>query len=200
MKFLLLDDHKIFSRSFSLLLREAGFDDVVICELPESVQEYIDSEESIMVFMDYLIPQLDTPQLIKQWKTHVNVLLVVISGITNPYQIAGVLRSNADAFISKSAEPDEVHRCIKEVLQGKTYISNEFRDEVTKVLINHGTLFTPREIEIIRLIKEGKSIKEKAQILFLSENTVVVHRRNIMQKAGVKSITELMIKIDELLY
>lgn len=198
MKFLLFDDHKIFSKSFKLLLRENGYTDVFICNTSTEVDERLSAGEEVVIFTDFMIPETDVSMLIKKWKSHINVSLVVMSGITSPHQIAGIMRNMADGFLSKSAETEEIFFCIKEILQKRTYISKEFQSEVMKILINgNENLFTPRELEVIQLIKEGKSIKEKAKILFLSENTIIVHRRNIMQKAGVNSITELVLKMAE---
>lgn len=200
MKILLFDDHKIFSRSFQLLLKDVGYSNAIVCETPECVQNHINKNEPLLIFSDFMIPDLDIFQLVTKWKSFKNVHLVIMSSISSPYQIARLLKNHVDGFISKSVEPQEITNCIKDVLNGKTYISNDLQDEVMKILINQNeTLFTARELEIISLIKEGKTIKEKAKILFLSENTIIVHRRNIMQKAGVKSITELVIKIDTLL-
>lgn len=198
MKFLLFDDLKIFSKSFKLLLRENGYTDVFICNTSTEVDERLSAGEEVVIFTDFMIPETDVSMLIKKWKSHINVRLVVMSGITSPHQIAGIMRNRADGFLSKSAETEEIFFCIKEILQKRTYISKEFQSEVMKILINgNENLFTPRELEVIQLIKEGKSIKEKAKILFLSENTIIVHRRNIMQKAGVNSITELVLKMAE---
>lgn len=200
MKILLFDDHKIFSRSFQLLLKYLGYNNAIVCETPECVQNHINKNEPLLIFSDFLLPDFDIFQLVTTWKSFNNVCLVIMSSISSPYQIARLLRNRIDGFISKSAEPQEIINCIKEVLNGKTYISNDLKDEVMKILINKNeTPFTARELEIISLIKEGKTIKEKAKILFLSENTIIVHRRNIMQKAGVKSIAELLLKIDTLL-
>ena len=200
MKFLIFDDHKIFAKSFKLLLNEKGFENVTVCDTAGSVQDQIDIGEELIIFSDYLMPDLDILELVKKWKQNKHVSIVVISSITSAYMIANLLRNKADGFVSKSAEPEEISNCIKEVLHGNTYISKEFQKEVMNVLINSDNfLFSRREMEIIQLIKEGKTIKDKARILYLSENTIITHRRNIMHKAGVRSVNELLIKIYEML-
>jgi DNA-binding CsgD family transcriptional regulator len=62
-------------------------------------------------------------------------------------------------------------------------------------LIRTGTTFTSRELEIIKLIRDGKESKEIAEILFISPHTVDTHRRNILKKTGNSNTSELIIEL-----
>ena len=195
---IIFDDHKLFAKSFKLLLSTIVPDAfITLCASAEEVNQHIDN--TTILFTDYMMPGVDTLSLIQSLKAkNKNLKVIVVSGITNTGLIARILKNGVNGFLSKASEIDEIELGIKEVLAGSTYISREVQQEVMQALLHpKENIFTPRELEIIKLIKEGKSIKEKASILFLSENTIIVHRKNIMQKAGVKSVTELLAKLDD---
>ena len=200
MRILILDDHLIFAQSFKLLLeKELGYSTIEVLSTTEEVRKKLEEGTVDLIFTDFLMPDLNMLEEIKEWKTLNDLAyIVVISGIINTSLIALLLKNNVDAFLSKSSDMEEVSVCLKEILEGRLYITRELQQKVMKELIHtRENLFTPRENEIIHLIRQGKSIKETASILELSENTVIVHRRNIMHKAKVKSVVELLSKIDD---
>ena len=199
MRILVLDDHLIFAQSFKLLLeREFEHASIEVLNSAEEVRKRVEEKSVDIIFADFVIPDVNMLEEIKGWKTLNDlVYIVVISGIINTSLIALLLKNNVDAFLSKSSDMEEVSMCIKEILEGKVYIAKEFQHRVMKDLIHtRESLFTPQERKVIDLIKQGKPIKEMASILELSENTVIVHRRNIMHKAEVRSVVEFLSKID----
>ena len=113
------------------------------------------------------------------------------------------LEKGADGFVLKDADPDELVFTIREVHEGRHVLNFErvieqarpnaffdsFRDKYR---------LSRREIEIIKLIKEGLTNKDIAEELGLSQSTVETHRKNIHNKLGVSSRVELVNKAHEM--
>jgi len=112
------------------------------------------------------------------------------------------LSAGAKGYLLKEDADKELFSAIEKVRQGKTYISPHFSEEIVDDLVQVGrggakTVFevdplTPREREVLKLIAEGKSSKEIAQLLFISVPTANNHRANIMGKLGVNKATDLV--------
>ncbi|WP_428069943.1 response regulator transcription factor [Chryseobacterium gambrini] len=201
MKILLFDDHTLFVQSFKILL-ESNFSaqhEVLACTDIEEVNDCMERQKIDLIFTDYLIPELDIFHIINKWKKENEFIkIVVLSSINSSNLIARLLLNNVDGFLSKSASQTEIGKCINYVNNNKKYVCKNFESDVMQyLLLKENNIFSQRELEIIELIKQGKSIKDKAKILSLSENTVITHRRNIMQKAGVKFVTELLAKLGD---
>lgn len=201
MKILLFDDHTLFVQSFKILL-ESSFSDqheVFGCTSIEEVNACMETQKIDLIFTDYLIPGLDIFHIINQWKKENEFIkIVVLSSINSSNLIARLLLNSADGFLSKSASQDEIYKCINYINNNKKYVCKNLESDVMQyLLLKENNIFSQRELEIIELIKQGKSIKDKAKILNLSENTIITHRRNIMQKADVKFVTELLAKLGD---
>lgn len=201
MKILLFDDHTLFVQSFKILL-ESNFSvqhEVFGCTSIEEVNACMERQKIDLIFTDYLIPGLDIFHIINQWKKENEFIkIVVLSSINSSNLIARLLLNSADGFLSKSASQDEIYKCINYINNNKKYVCKNLESDVMQyLLLKENNIFSQRELEIIELIKQGKSIKDKAKILNLSENTIITHRRNIMQKADVKFVTELLAKLGD---
>lgn len=201
MKILLFDDHTLFVQSFKMLL-ERNFSaqhEVFACTEIGEVNDCLERQKIDLIFSDYLIPELDIFYILNKWKKENEFIkIVILSSINSSNLIARLLLNYADGFLSKSASQDEIGRCINYVSENKKFVCKNFEWDVMQYLMSkENNIFSRRELEIIELIKQGKSIKDKAKILHLSENTIITHRRNIMQKAGVKFVTELLAKLGD---
>jgi DNA-binding NarL/FixJ family response regulator len=94
----------------------------------------------------------------------------------------------------------ELGSAISKIRQGLPYISTLLSNEMTSLFVQSRRVvperpaepLTPREIEIIKLIAEGKSSREIAELLFLSFRTIQNHRTRIMRKLNLKKNTDLV--------
>ena len=98
------------------------------------------------------------------------------------------MKAGAKAYVLKDISADELVRCIRDVLGGKTYLAPaaaaKLAEGVTRVQL------TPREMATLRLMADGKSNKEIAGDLAISERTVKTHLGHLFEKLGVASRTE----------
>ncbi len=114
--------------------------------------------------------------------------VVVLTTYDADEDIAGALQAGAKAYVLKDIGADALVSCIHDVLAGKTYLAPaaaaKLAERVARVQL------TPRELATLRLMAEGKSNKEIANDLGISERTVKTHLGHLFEKLGVASRTE----------
>lgn len=117
-------------------------------------------------------------------------------------RVALIIKSGALGFVSKKAGFEELIQAVKAVHQGKTFICSEtsrrlknlkqFLSGLESNLRSKEEIFSLREREVLYLLSEGKSSKEIADQLFITERTVESHRKNMLEKGHVKNTVELI--------
>ena len=114
--------------------------------------------------------------------------VIVLTTYDTDEDISRALKAGAKAYILKDISADALIECIHDVLAGKTYLAPQaaakLAEGVTRVQL------TPRELATLRLIADGKSNKEIANELGISERTVKTHLGHLFEKLGVTSRTE----------
>jgi DNA-binding NarL/FixJ family response regulator len=109
------------------------------------------------------------------------------------------LRERAAGFLPKSAAPTELEQAIQTVVRGEVYISPETSQ---KALLEYGkgtttkkdllATLSPRQREVLRLIAEGRTTKQIAQVLEISVKTVETHRAQLMERLGIHDVAGLV--------
>lgn len=156
-----------------------------------------------MVILDIFMPNLrgiEAIYEIKKIRPEVKILILTMHKDKEYLYLA--LSAGAKGYLLKEDADKELFSAIEKVRQGKTYISPHFSEEIVDALVQVGrgeakNVFevdplTPREREVLKLIAEGKSSKEIAQLLFISVPTVNNHRANIMEKLNLNKATDLV--------
>lgn len=152
-----------------------------------------------VVILDISMPLLNGFESAKQIrKGRPSTKLIFLSQHLNPAYLRHALKLGASGYVLKSDSIEELPRAIETVLNGGTYITPAFGDEVVANLWNRsGEVnnesedLTDRQREILQLIINGKANKEIADVLHVSIKTVEFHRARLMSKLGVRSVAEL---------
>ncbi len=97
-------------------------------------------------------------------------------------------------YVQKNANLSELTTCLADTEKNNKYIQESLEWEKTKEIYHGEIKLTKREIEILNLIKTGKTSKDISNILFLSELTIKSHRQNMMRKFDAHNIAELISK------
>ena len=156
-----------------------------------------------MVILDIFMPNLRGIEAIHEIKRiHPDVKILILTMHKDKEYLYLALSAGAKGYLLKEDADKELFSAIEKIRQGKTYISPYFSEEVIDDLVQMGrgdtkTIFeidplTPREREVLKLIAEGKSSKEIADLLFISVFTVNNHRASIMEKLNLKKATDLV--------
>jgi DNA-binding NarL/FixJ family response regulator len=122
--------------------------------------------------------------------------VVVLTMHADAELAAEALRAGASAFIVKHAAGRELIAGIHAVLRGKTYVTPELAPDVLNTLADPqastGGKLTPRQREVVRLLADGRTMKEVAATLGVSPRTVETHKYQMMATLGLRSTVELI--------
>jgi DNA-binding NarL/FixJ family response regulator len=144
-----------------------------------------------IVIMDIGLPRLDGIAATQRIKAALpNVHVVMLTSHTAETEIIAALSSGADSYCIKGASLDRLITAIAAAQEGATYLDPQIAKKVVEHLkpptpsSNFGQL-SQRELEVLKLMVDGKSNPEIAAVLYLSPNTVKTHVRGIMNKLAV---------------
>ncbi len=191
---LLVDDHSLVRRGFRRMLEDE--EDI------EVVGEASDGEEAVklarslkpqVVVMDCALPGISGLQATRKiLQLAPETLILMLSMHAEETWVRQAMDAGARGYVLKNAMDLELGSAIRRMLKGETVLDGQLsRQENLKGERNAG--LTPREVEILQLICDGKSNKEIAAQLELSANTVAVHRANIMDALGIHKTAELVV-------
>jgi len=201
---ILADDHALVRQGLRRILE--GTDDLeVVGEANDGLEllQLLTHVTPQMVILDIFMPNLRGIEAITEIKTmYPEVKVLILTMHRDKEYLYLALSAGAKGYLLKEDAPKELFAAIAKVRQDKTYISPYFSDQVVDDLVQIGkrdakVIFeadplTPREREVLKLIAEGKSSKEIANLLFISVFTVNNHRANIMEKLNLKKATDLV--------
>jgi DNA-binding NarL/FixJ family response regulator len=154
-----------------------------------------------MVILDIsmpLLPGIEATREIK--KAYPDVKVLILTMHKKKEYLDNAIAAGVDGYLLKEDAPKELLNAIDKIRQGMIYVSPLLSSDLATLYVQSRRQaldepldpLSPREIEIITLIAEGKSSKEIASILFLSFRTIQNHRTKIMKKLNLKKNTDLV--------
>jgi DNA-binding NarL/FixJ family response regulator len=120
--------------------------------------------------------------------------LIWVTGIGEPYLLEQALRLNLPGFVHKEDSIDVLVAAIERVHGGGTFLSPtvaRMRDEMRRDPVHFAKILSEREQQVLALIGKGLSNEETAALLGLSAGTIHSHRRNIMERLGLRTAAEV---------
>jgi DNA-binding NarL/FixJ family response regulator len=157
-----------------------------------------------LLLMDLNLPETDGLKVLPEVKRgSSNTRVLVMTVFDDPRLVKAAFKAGADGYILKSGTKDELFHAIEEVIDGHTFVGrgvmlvdqhnghgseNGMPDK--RFARKHG--LTPREMEIMRFIGQAMNNKNISEKLYISDQTVSVHRKNIMRKLGVNNTASLI--------
>jgi DNA-binding NarL/FixJ family response regulator len=191
---LLVDDHSLVRRGFRRMLEDE--EDIHVVGEASDGEEAVKLARSLkpqVVVMDCALPGISGLQATRKiLQLAPETLILMLSMHAEETWVRQAMDAGARGYVLKNAMDLELGSAIRRMMKGETVLDGQLsRQENLKGERNAG--LTPREVEILQLICEGKSNKEIAVQLDLSANTVAVHRANIMDALGIHKTAELVV-------
>jgi DNA-binding NarL/FixJ family response regulator len=191
---LLVDDHSLVRRGFRRMLEDEA-DIRVIGEASDGL-EAVNLARSLkpqVIVMDCALPEINGLQATRKILEFApQTLILMLSMHTEETWVRQAMEAGARGYVLKNALDLELGSAIRRLVSGETVLDGQLSlQDNLKGERNSG--LTPREVEILQLICDGKSNKEIAGHLTLSANTVAVHRANIMDALGIHKTAELVV-------
>jgi DNA-binding NarL/FixJ family response regulator len=191
---LLVDDHSLVRRGFRRILEDEP-DIEVTGEAADGAEAVRLAKELLpnVVVMDCAMPNMNgllaTRKILEQQP---KTLVLMLSMHPEETLVRQALDAGARGYVLKNAVDLELGAAIRRVVAGETVLDSQLSRPST-LKGDRDQHLTPRELEILQMIVEGKSNKEIATVLELSPNTVAVHRANIMDALGIHKTAELVV-------
>jgi DNA-binding NarL/FixJ family response regulator len=191
---LLVDDHSLVRRGFRRMLEDEK--DIRVVGEASDGEEALKLARSLkpqVIVMDCALPGINGLQATRKILQHLpETLVLMLSMHTEETWVKQALEAGARGYVLKNAMDLELSSAIRRIVKGETVLDGQLSmQQSLKGERNSG--LTPRELEILQLICDGKSNKEIANQLQLSANTVAVHRANIMDALGIHKTAELVV-------
>jgi len=200
-KVLLADDHKIIREGLRALLeKERGIEVVGEASDGRAIIKMIEKYSPDVVLMDISMPDTNgieaTRKIIEK---NPKIKIIALSMHSDRRFVADMLSAGASGYLLKDCAMEELGRAIRTVISDHVYLCPSVAKIVAEGFVQKPgrsgttirTILTPRELEVLQLLVEGKATKEIAFHLNVSIKTVETHRKNISEKLDIHTIAEL---------
>jgi DNA-binding NarL/FixJ family response regulator len=194
---LLADDHRIVADGLRSLLKD-DFDLVGLVTDGQAVVDVAERLRPDVIVTDMAMPGMNALDVLRELeKRRVPSRVIVLTMHSDGQLAAEAFRLGASGYVLKSSAGEELLMAIREVLQGRAYLTPLITRDVVAAMqtgghANRAPRPTMRQRQVLQLIAEGKRVKEIAAILKVSPRTVETHKYEMMHVLGVHSMAELI--------
>ena len=199
LRILLVDDHVLFRKGVAALL--ASRPDIQVVGEASDGLEAINAARSTfpdVILMDIGMPNcngLEATRRIKREMPHIQIVMLTVSD--DDQHLFEAIKSGAQGYLLKDLEPHQLYSMIESISRGEAPLSGAIAAKILKEFTQPNQdsnqdpeiidALTEREINILELVVEGMTNKEIASSLVISENTVKIHLRNILEKLHLQN-------------
>ena len=204
-KIVIADDHVLIAETWATLINlDPAYQVIKVYDNTQTLlDEVADLQPQIVILDINILPisGLDAVKMIREKSP--NSRTIGVSMHNQPSFAKRIISNGAMGYVTKNSTKDEMYKAINEVMEGKTYICAEIKNRITQNILMEDdesarpNSLTDREIDIIKLLKEGCTTEEIAEKLFLSPRTVDTHRAKILKKLQLKNSLSLIKLINE---
>lgn len=190
-KILIIDDHPLMRRGIKQLIElEKNFEVVGdVGSGNEGIALALKTQPDLIILDLNMkgLSGLDTLKSLRNEDVDARIVILTVSDAKN--DIFALIDAGADGYLLKDTEPDTLLGQIKQIAQGEVILSDSIKDLLLERSSSQDPIhaLTDREMDVLQLIAKGLSNKQIAAQLFISEETVKVHIRNLLRKLNVHS-------------
>lgn len=198
----IVDDHSLILEGLKSLL-SSSFDGsrVYIAQNASQLLSLMKLYQFSVFIVDIELPDMDGFELIHIIKNQSPEAKIIVSTMHEEVWIVNKLKSpEINGVVLKTSAGIHIVDAVRTVLNGGTYYCPEFKkiykekEKSNSVADEQSSMPTVRELEILKAIAKGMNTHEISESLFISENTVEWHRKNLMLKFGARNATDLVVK------
>jgi DNA-binding NarL/FixJ family response regulator len=194
---LVADDHAIVKEGLVTLLKEHDFQVVGAVGDGHELMEAAKRLRPDLIVTDLSMPGLSGLDVLTRLRAeHIDSKVIVLTMHNDPDLATRAMRAGASAFLLKNSAGEELLDAIHQAVEGRMYLTPTLtRGVIERMAVSPGQSepeLTSRQRDVLRLILEGRRMKEIATTLQLSARTVETHKYQMMQTLGVSSTAELI--------
>lgn len=197
---ILIDDHALFRMGLFELLERRG---IKVAAAVGSGEEGIRKSKELehdLILLDVRMPDMDGLETLRRLRSAgVTAPIVILTTSNDDHDVVTALRYGAQGYLLKDMNPDELVAALQHILSGKTVVAPELATALARYVQGTDKLprgdspfaeLTPRELEILKHLAEGRSNKVIGRMLGIVDGTVKLHVKSILRKLGVHSRVE----------
>ncbi|BDZ74415.1 MULTISPECIES: response regulator [Methylophaga] len=194
---LVVDDHPIVRAGCRQLIQQIPSATVLEAETGEEGYRLFQESQPDMVLLDITLPGVGGLEVLRRIRANrEDAKVLMFSMHEDPVFASRAMQSGARGYITKNNAADHLVEAVSKVLDGKIYLSPDMAQQLAMLNIDAGTSalsdLSRRELEILRLLGEGKSMTEISEVLGISYKTVANNLTQIKSKLDISKTAELM--------
>lgn len=194
-----LDDHKIVIEGVYRTFENTEHNLVLSANSGTELLQALEKSEIEVLLLDLNIGE-DIFKLIRSIKQlYSKIKIIAFTSYNIPTLVSKVKESKVSGYLLKTTSTEEMMLAIEKVMNGEEYVGSDVKikrmknsNSIMDDTFTKKNLLSTREIEVLTLIADGVSNRKAAEILFLSENTVETHRKNIKKKLKAETTADLI--------
>ena len=202
-KVLIVDDHQVVRQGLRTFL-ELNEDIQVVGEACDG-QEAVDLAPKLapdVVLMDLVMPRLDGIAATACIKAlGLGTKVIALTSFAEDDKVFPAIQAGASSYLLKDVSPDDLVEAIRAAYRGETRLHpdvlrklmEQVAAQPSNLKVDEGSKLTGREMEVIRLVAQGRSNREIAAVLVISEKTAKSHISNILGKLGLEDRTQMAV-------
>lgn len=199
-KVIIVDDHEIFRNGLKMVLNRLKYLNVIAeANNGKEFLDILEKEKPDVVLLDIEMPVMNGIEAARQaLKKYPDLKIIALTMFNEDDYVQSMIDTGVKGFLLKNINKEALDKAILTVINGGNYYSEELFNFFTKQLSKDTKKetvevdLTRREKEVLQLLCEGLSNKEIADMLFISERTVVGHKTNLLAKTECKNSMSLM--------
>jgi two-component system, NarL family, response regulator NreC len=198
-RILLADNNQLFREL--LTERFSKTTDMEVVAEAENGDEVLDKVGLVqpdMILLEVAIPGINAAELTKTiLKSYPNTKVVALTSLIDKQIIKGMLEANAWGYLLKKCTFEQLALSILQVASNKKHVSTDIQPILIEEYLDRNGLngisnLTKRELDVLKLFAEGKTIKDISETFFISVKTVGTHKQNIFEKMGFENLSQLI--------
>lgn len=195
-RIMLIEDHILVAEGFKeLLLRLLPSGTAVdIFSSVDTATAALKTTGYGILIADLIMPGQNVMSFITACRrSYQTLVILVVSSSMDSNGIKACFAAGANGYLSKAVSPGEIKLALEYTMAGKKFVSADLAGKLADNIFSaENTVLTNKEREVLALIGAGKRTREIADMLYISPITVMTHKRNIMRKLDLHSVSELV--------
>ena len=201
-KVVITDDHPIITQGLELFLStKTDIEVSAIFSDGNQLLQWLSGNETDIILLDIYLQNESGLELCRKISEEFpEIGIIAISGQDEGVVVSQMLQNGALGYVLKNAESEEITEAIRTVFRGGKYLCKRTKTALEKLdsQLTKIPKITRREKDVLLLIADGLTTSEVADKLFISPHTVESHRKNLMEKFEMKSMTSVISKVKSL--